>query len=340
MQWHLRQNKRQMPWKGEKDPYKVWLSEIILQQTRVEQGRNYYENMLTAFPSIEALAAAGDETVFKLWEGLGYYSRCRNLLATARYITNEKKGIFPNTYDTILKLKGVGPYTASAIASFCFNLPHAVLDGNVFRVLSRIGSIDTATDSTAGKKYYTQLANSFLDVKNPGAYNQAIMDFGATVCTPQQPGCSTCVMKKICTAYLTHKVPEYPVKTNKISKHTRYFNYFVMRHRNKILVHQRTEKDIWRHLWEFVLLESIKPGQWNRKKIQQTLQKQWGVGIAEIVLIQKAIPQQLTHRKIEGFFIVVSLQNKISLANHEWVSIQDIKQKSYSRFCNQYIATL
>lgn len=329
-----------MPWKGEKDPYKVWLSEIILQQTRVEQGWNYYEKIIAAFPCIEDMAAASDETVFKLWEGLGYYSRCRNLLTTARSISNEKKGAFPNTYEAILKLKGVGPYTASAIASFCFNLPHAVVDGNVFRVLSRIGALNTATDTTAGKKYFTQLANSLLDTKNPGSYNQAIMDFGATVCTPQQPGCNACAMKKICIAYQTNKVQEYPVKTNKINRHTRYFNYFVIKHQHEILVHQRMEKDIWRHLWEFVLLESKKPVHWDRKKIQQTLERNWDVGNAEIVLIQKALPQELTHRKIEGFFIEVILQKKISIPGHAWVSMQDMMQKTYSRFCNQYIAKL
>lgn len=338
MRWHSRHNKRQMPWKGEKDPYKVWLSEIILQQTRVDQGWSYYEKLIAAFPRIEDLAAAEAETVFKLWEGLGYYSRCRNLLAAARHISHKKNGVFPETYQDIIKLKGVGPYTAAAIASFCFNLPHAVVDGNVFRVLSRIGALQTPTDSSTGKHYYAELANKLLDAKNPGAYNQAIMDFGATVCMPRQPGCSTCVMKKICLSYQSGHVSDYPVKANKITRQTRYFNYFVLKYRNNILIHQRKKMDIWQHLWEFALIESSKPEQWNEKKVQQLLQQQWDIQDAKVLLIQKAKPQQLTHRTIEGFFIVVSLQKKHSIKDYEWVPLRHLSQKTFSRFCNQYIA--
>src|SRR5688572_25601737 len=176
LKWDREQNIRQMPWKEEKDPYKIWLSEIILQQTRVEQGLNYYKNFIKTYPDIRQLARAPDEKVFKLWEGLGYYTRCRNLIATARHISNELKGKFPDNYKDIEALKGVGPYTAAAISSFAFNLPHAVLDGNVFRVLARIFGIDKPVDSTEGKKYFTALAEELLDKKQPGKYNQAIMD--------------------------------------------------------------------------------------------------------------------------------------------------------------------
>jgi A/G-specific adenine glycosylase len=201
LKWDKKQNSRAMPWKGEKDPYKIWLSEIILQQTRVEQGLGYYNRFIAEFPTIHDLAKAPETKVFKLWEGLGYYTRCKNIIITARYISSELKGKFPVTYNDILKLKGVGPYTAAAIASFAFNLPHAVVDGNVFRVLARYFGIDTPIDSITGKKNFTVLANELIDKKIPGKYNQALMDFGAVLCKPQQPLCDTCPLKPNCSAY-------------------------------------------------------------------------------------------------------------------------------------------
>ena len=197
MEWHTKYNNRKMPWKGVKDPYKIWLSEVILQQTRVDQGMAYYERFVQNYPSIKDLAAAKDEAVFKLWEGLGYYNRCKNLLYTARLITNTYGGKFPSAYEEIIALKGVGPYTAAAIASFAFNKPFAVVDGNVFRVLSRLFAIDSAIDSSIGKQKFTALAQEVLDKENAGLYNQAIMDFGATVCKPINPHCNTCHLQKI-----------------------------------------------------------------------------------------------------------------------------------------------
>jgi A/G-specific adenine glycosylase len=195
LHWNSTQNNRQMPWKGEKDPFKIWLSEIILQQTRVDQGRAYYDRFVSTFPNIKKLASASEKKVFKLWEGLGYYSRCKNLIATARFITKEKQGKFPETYEEILSLKGIGPYTAAAIASFAFNLPHAVVDGNVFRVLSRFFGIDIPVDNSNGKKIFSKLAESLLNSRQPGIYNQAIMDFGAVICKPQNPLCLSCPLK-------------------------------------------------------------------------------------------------------------------------------------------------
>jgi A/G-specific adenine glycosylase len=197
LHWHSKDNTRDMPWKGEKDPYKIWLSEIILQQTRVEQGLSYYRRFVDAFPTISALATANETKVFKLWEGLGYYSRCKNLIATAKKINNEFGAVFPDQYQDILQLKGVGPYTAAAIASFAFDLPHAVLDGNVFRVLARYFGVAIPIDSTRGRHYFTQLANQLLDKRRPGIYNQALMDFGALVCKPQSPLCRQCPLKTI-----------------------------------------------------------------------------------------------------------------------------------------------
>ncbi|MEM9990488.1 MAG: A/G-specific adenine glycosylase, partial [Bacteroidota bacterium] len=202
-----------MPWKGERNPYLIWLSEIILQQTRVEQGWPYYERFKAAYPTIQHLADAPEDEVLKMWEGLGYYSRARNLHFTAQHITYKLGGCFPNTYEDILKLKGVGTYTAAAIASFAYHLPHAVVDGNVYRVLSRYFGKTTPIDSTIGKKEFTQLANELLDSTQPHRFNQAIMDFGATQCKPKLPNCPNCPLQSHCTAFQQKTVNTYPVKT-------------------------------------------------------------------------------------------------------------------------------
>lgn len=198
--WNDLDNKRQMPWKGESDPYRIWISEIILQQTRVHQGLEYYNRFISTFPDVKSLATAPENKVYKLWEGLGYYSRCKNLIATAQFIYKDLHGEFPDKFEDILTLKGVGNYTASAIASFAFNLPHAVVDGNVFRVLSRFFGIETPINTTEGKKFYASLAQTLLDKKQPGKYNQALMDFGAIICKPAAPLCNQCPLQKKCVA--------------------------------------------------------------------------------------------------------------------------------------------
>ena len=257
MVWHIQANKRAMPWKGEKDPYIIWLSEIILQQTRVEQGMEYFNNFVRTYPNIHKLAAAPEKAVFKLWEGLGYYSRCRNLLATAKYISKELKGKFPDKYADILALKGVGPYTAAAIASFAYDLPYAVVDGNVNRVLARFFGISKAIDNIEGKRTFTDLANTLLDKKRPGLYNQAIMDLGAVVCKPKQPLCTTCVLNKHCTAFTRNTVNDYPVKEKKLLKKTRWFYYIVMEYKSRFFIQKRVGKDIWQSLHEFYLIEEM-----------------------------------------------------------------------------------
>ena len=324
-----------MPWKGETDPYKVWLSEVILQQTRVEQGWAYYEKFINHYPAVSLLAAAKDEDVFKLWKGLGYYSRCRNLLFTARFITKELKGNFPDTYKDILQLKGVGPYTAAAIASFCFNLPHAVVDGNVIRVLARVYGIQKSAASNEGKKYFERKAFENLSQKKPGLYNQAIMDFGATVCKPQLPLCSKCVMQKICVAYREDKVDAYPVKEKALIKRQRWFNYFILQVKEKTFVRPRTEKDIWQGLYEYALYESATEITWNKKNILQYLEKEMGVSGAESVSICEAKPQQLTHQFIRGCFIKVKLISMpSSLRNGEWLTQAELAKKAFPKFIN------
>ncbi len=249
-------NHRPMPWKGERDPYIIWLSEIILQQTTVAQGTAYFEKFRERYPSVKDLAEAPSDDVMKLWEGLGYYSRARNLHTTAKHINTELKGLFPNTYEDVLKLKGVGPYTAAAIASFAYDLPHAVLDGNVYRVLSRFFGIETPIDTTEAKNIFTELANKVLDKKRPSDFNQAIMDFGATFCTPAKPKCVQCVLQKECSAFQTDKVDVLPIKSKKMVRRTRYFNYLVINEGDFVFIRKRVEKDIWQDLYEFPLVET------------------------------------------------------------------------------------
>jgi A/G-specific adenine glycosylase len=248
-------NRRPMPWKGEKDPYKIWLSEIILQQTRVEQGLPYYEKFAARYPDVRDLAEAPEDEVMKLWQGLGYYTRARNLHAAAKQVAYKYGGKFPDTFDAIRTLPGVGDYTAAAIASFAFNLPHAVLDGNVYRVLARRFGIPTPVDTPAAKKEFSALAQALLDKERPGAFNQAMMDFGATHCTPQQPRCPACPIQNACVAFETKKTAELPVKSKKTGKKARFFLYLVFDFEGATWVKKRGPKDIWQDLYEFPLLE-------------------------------------------------------------------------------------
>lgn len=333
--WNKTQNKRQMPWKGEKDPYRIWLSEIILQQTRVEQGLNYYNNFITTFPTVQHLAKAPDEKVFKLWEGLGYYSRCRNLLVTARLISTERKGVFPQTFEEIKALKGIGPYTASAISSFAFNLPHAVVDGNVFRVLARIFGITTPTDSTAGKKLFTTLAEELLDKKQPGLYNQAIMDFGATICKPA-PACDQCVFKKHCYAFQHDMIDALPVKEKKIKIRKRWFYYLLLEYKDQLAIRQRIEKDIWQQLFEFPLIESDKETT-AKEIVKKAISNKWLVKDAfELVSLSPILKQQLSHQLIAGQFLTLKLKKKPG-GDWIWVDKKELKEYAFPRFINQFL---
>ena len=249
-------NHRPMPWKGEKNPYFIWLSEIILQQTTVRQGMPYYERFIENYPTIKDLADAPQDDVMKLWEGLGYYSRARNLHATAKHISEALNGAFPTNYEGLLTLKGVGTYTAAAIASFAYNLPHAVVDGNVYRVLSRVFGIEEPIDTPTARRLFTELANKLLDTNRASDFNQAMMDFGATQCTPANPDCNICPLKDICTAFLEQKTAVLPIKGKKIEKKTRYFNYLVINAGNRTFIQKRQDKDIWQNLYEFPLIET------------------------------------------------------------------------------------
>ncbi|WP_299000931.1 A/G-specific adenine glycosylase [uncultured Tenacibaculum sp.] len=256
--WYL-QNKRELPWRKTKDPYRVWLSEIMLQQTRVAQGLPYFLKFTEAFPTVFDLAKAEESEVLKLWQGLGYYSRARNLHFTAKYISEELEGVFPKSYKELLQLKGVGDYTASAIASICYDEPVAVVDGNVYRVLSRYFGIATPINSTKGIKEFKELSQTVIDETQPGVYNQAIMDFGALHCKPQNPLCDECPLAESCVALANNSVKELPVKEKKIKIKKRYFNYLVpVTEDNQTVLEERVGKGIWQGLYQFPLVETQK----------------------------------------------------------------------------------
>ncbi|MBS1743022.1 MAG: A/G-specific adenine glycosylase [Bacteroidetes bacterium] len=336
MHWNQHQNFREMPWKAEKDPYKIWLSEIILQQTRVEQGWNYYNAFIEAYPTILHLAAATDKEVYKLWEGLGYYSRCKNLLFTARYIATNYKGIFPSAYDAILQLKGVGPYTAAAIASFAFNIPKAVVDGNVMRVLSRYFGNKTAIDSTEGKKVFTAQAETLLDTSSPGKYNQAIMDFGATICKPKSPLCEQCPISARCTAYHENAVADYPVKEKKLLKKNRWLYYIIAEHDDAVTVRMRNQKDIWQNLYEFILIENssrLTPDAFiASSSFKKIVGKQ-----CRVIDISPEYKQLLTHQVIHGFFVHIKTKNAIVPEGYHIEKLKIIASLPFPKFINNYL---
>ena len=249
-------NRRQLPWRNTKNPYKIWLSEIILQQTRMAQGIPYYHDFISKYPTIFDLAQAREQEILKTWQGLGYYSRARNLHTTAKFIADERNGQFPDNYDELLLLKGVGDYTASAIASICFDEARPVIDGNVYRVLSRCFDVDLAIDSTAGKAYYKELAHEVMALKQFGDYNQGIMEIGATVCTPKSPSCETCPLSDLCLSLARNTIAERPVKKKRVAVRNRYFDYLVfLDPKHHTVLQQRTENDIWKNLYEFPLIE-------------------------------------------------------------------------------------
>lgn len=338
MQWHLKENKRKMPWKEIKDPYKIWLSEIILQQTRVEQGWTYYEKFIHYFPTIIHLANAKDEVVFKLWEGLGYYNRCKNLLVTARLVRDNYKGIFPANYEDIIALKGVGSYTASAIASFAYNQPYAVLDGNVFRVLSRYFALETPIDTAKAKQQFSILANEVLFKQKSALHNQAMMDFGATVCKPSLPNCQNCMLQKNCEAFKKGLVNLLPKKEKKLTQKNRWFNYFVFTIKDRILIHKRVDKDIWQNLHEFYLIETDKKQIWTINFTADLLKRQMNILKPRILKISEIFKQQLTHQKIEVVFIEVELTSiPKSLKKYQWISTNEIKKIAFPKAINEYL---
>lgn len=334
--WYL-QNKRNLPWRSTVNPYYIWLSEIILQQTRVDQGMMFYFKFVENFPDLKDLAFAKEEKVLKLWQGLGYYSRARNLHYSAKYIEAELNGVFPSTYDEIIKLKGVGDYTASAIASICFNEPTAVVDGNVYRVLSRYFGINTPINSSKGKKEFKQLAQHLLNNKKSSEHNQAIMEFGARLCKPQKPVCDTCPLNTSCVALSKNLVKELPVKEKKIKIKNRYFNYIVIQATNNMTKLVKRKKGIWLNLYEFPLVETkidIDEKQLIEHNIFNELFKKRPVTIK--LFNKKEIVHKLSHQHIYTKFWVVTATSSTNFSI-SWDSIKDYPVPALiDKFISQY----
>ncbi|PCI93927.1 MAG: A/G-specific adenine glycosylase [Flavobacteriales bacterium] len=329
-------NKRDLPWRKTVDPYQIWLSEIILQQTRVNQGLNYFNKFIEKHPTVNSLAQSSEKDILNLWQGLGYYSRARNLHFTAKYISNELNGKFPTEYKDILNLKGVGEYTAAAISSFSYNQSYPVIDGNVYRVLSRIFGIENPIDSNEGKKIFKKLANELIDDKNPSTYNQAIMEFGALQCTPKKPNCESCPYRLECFAYTNDVIAELPKKEKKIKQRTRYFNYLVVIHDDSIYLNERTKKDIWKGLFDFPLLET------------KTRLVSFGVINKEFKNLELTLKQQsteykhiLSHQKIYATFWFTTSNNSQKLKeNFIKVSIKEINNYPVPKLIENYLNSI
>ena len=318
------ENRRLFPWRESNRPYNVWLSEIILQQTRAVQGLPYYQKFIAAFPNIESLAQADEQLVLKLWQGLGYYSRARNLHATAKIIVNEYKGKFPDDFDQIKRLKGIGDYTASAIVSICFGQHQAVVDGNVFRVISRVFGMDTPIDASGSHKIFKNKAHLLMKGAPPGDFNQAMMEFGALQCTPKNPDCKGCIFSKDCIAYQQNRVASLPVKAKRIKIKKRFLSYIILIDGDKkTVLEKRINKDIWRNLYQFPLVERSSNEVLKKESLNKLLSKH---RIDQDYSLEKwnedPIVHKLTHQHLEIDFWILKTVKK-GLLDVDWSSLDD-----------------
>lgn len=327
--------KRELPWRESADPYVIWISEIILQQTRVVQGYDYFMRFMKRFPDVATLAQADEDEVMKYWQGLGYYSRARNLHAAAKSMN----GVFPKTYPEVRALKGVGDYTAAAICSFAYNMPYAVVDGNVYRVLSRYLGIDTPIDSTEGKKLFAAVADELLDKKNPALYNQAIMDFGAIQCSPQSPNCMFCPLASGCSALAGGMVAQLPVKQHKTKTTNRYFNYIYVRMGAYTLINKRTGNDIWKNLFEFPLIETPEAVSEEEFPALPEFRAMFAEGETPIIgLVCRDVKHVLSHRVIYANFYMVDLpENSQSFTSYQKIKADELEQYAVSRLVHAFI---
>ncbi len=314
-------NQRHLPWKETTDPYKIWLSEIILQQTRVDQGYNYYLRFVEQYPTVEDLAGAPLDEVLKLWQGLGYYSRARNLHHTAKMIIQDFSGKFPRKYEDILKLKGVGVYTAAAIASFAYNEPVVALDGNGYRIFARVFGVDVPIDTGEGKNTIQAIADGVLPKNKAAAFNQALMDFGSLVCTPKNAQCMFCPMNEGCVAYAQGKVYDLPVKSKKVNVRTRYFHFFIVSNGKSTYLHKRADNDIWKGLYEFPLIETKEPVEADEITKHPTFKKILGKNSSFITHHSSLIKHQLTHQTLWSRFYAVDMKALPHGLSEEYIKI-------------------
>ena len=333
IKWYS-QHKRELPWRNTKDPYKIWLSEIILQQTQVKQGLPYYQKFVNTFPSVSELANANEEEVLKLWQGLGYYSRARNLHFAAKQI--HQAGFFPKEYKDIITLKGVGEYTAAAIASFAFKLPYAVVDGNVFRLLSRFYGIDTPIDTSKGKREFSEIAQTLLVKKEPDTHNQAIMEFGSQMCKPKQPNCNSCPLRDECVAFANNTTHLLPVKKGKVKVKTVFFEYFFFKMNGCTLVNKRSDDGIWQNMYEFPLITT--DGLKSTEEILNHNQfESWVNDIDFSVESISEFKHILSHRKINARFWEIKCQKTLPESTFKKIEIETIHKLAVSRLIEKFI---
>lgn len=319
IKWY-HQNSRELPWRNTTDAYRIWLSEIILQQTRVSQGLPYYNNFIAAFPTVKDLANADEQQILKLWQGLGYYSRARNLHFTAKFVMENHKGVFPNSYDELIKLKGIGTYTAAAIASFSSNEPVAVLDGNVFRVLSRVFNVNYDISQNSSKKYFTELAQKVLSSKCPDIHNQAIMEFGALQCVPKSPNCIECIFNDSCEAFKLKIVSELPVKSKKIKVTKRFLNYILVKDATENFeMNKRTENGIWKNLYEFPCVES--ENEIDENIVLQDLNEKYNIKNFHY-FDQFDVIHKLSHQHLHIKFYTIEIEDQIN----KGYTFEEVKQ--------------
>jgi A/G-specific adenine glycosylase len=339
IRWY-NEHKRHLPWRDTRNPYYIWLSEIILQQTRVDQGLAYYQRFVKKYPSVKKLASASEDDVLKLWQGLGYYSRARNLHQTAKEIVIKYNSVFPSDYRQIRLFKGIGEYTAGAILSFAFNKKFPVVDGNVFRLLSRYFGISTPIDSTKGKKEFYKLAEELMEEHSPSLFNQAIMEFGACQCKPKNPDCSVCPLNLNCIAFTKKKINRFPVKSKKMKTRSRYFNYLVISGDDKLMLKKRNENDIWKNLYDFPSIETSK--RYSEKKIMGS--EEWKTLFGKIKITQVSVSREyrhlLSHQTIHAKFYEVSLSSQKMMAKRNkfiLVSKKELKKIAVPKLIENYL---
>jgi A/G-specific adenine glycosylase len=334
IKWYEK-NKRDLPWRHSNDPYLIWLSEIILQQTRVEQGLPYYNRFVATFPTVYKLANASESEVMKLWQGLGYYSRAINMHRTAKYIYEELNGVFPKSYEELISLKGIGPYTASAVASFAFNEAKAVLDGNVFRVLSRVFAESTPINTTKGKNIFAQLAEEVLNKRYPSLHNQAIMELGALVCKPRQPLCNTCPMNSKCEALRLGNQEKLPVKIAKSKPVARFFNYLFIIDSGNTYVKKRDQSGIWKKLYEPILIEADKL--MDEEELLENIHTLLQLGKKKPIAAFET-KHQLTHQTIYASFWIIENPRKINLhKDFEKIKLGDLHLLPIHRLFDKFL---
>lgn len=332
-------NKRDLPWRNTTDPYQIWISEVILQQTRVNQGLDYFNRFVERFPTVKKLAQAEEDEVLKYWQGLGYYTRARNLHKAAKQISENHNNKFPYNYADVRNLAGIGDYTAAAICSFGSNQPYAVVDGNVYRVLSRLFGISTPIDSGKGKKEFSDLAQNLLSKTEPALHNQAIMEFGALQCTPVSPDCVNCPLQSICQAFALNTIPDLPVKQLKTKTSKRYFNYLFINYNDKTFLQKRTGKDIWQNLYEFPLIESNKLLSLSELTENNEFKALFeGISTVEIIKTTNPIKRILSHRIIIAQFITISISQVNEKMNDFTITcLADIDRFAVSRLMEQFL---